>query len=103
MSDAGLPSEASGAAEPLAVLGDALDRLGAHGARSPAEIAVLSYAYPWWAVWRPAGGGTWTAMRPAGSVPPGPEVPMMWVRAGTAGELTGLMQAADAQLPPGGN
>ena len=24
---------------------------------------------------------------------------MMWVRAGTAGELAGLMQAVDAQLP----
>jgi hypothetical protein len=102
LSDAGLPGEASDAAEPLKVLGWALDQLGARSARGPAEIAVLSHAYPWWAVWRPTRGGTWT-MRPAGSVPPGPEVPMVWVRAGTAAELANLMQAADAQLPPGGD
>ena len=35
----------------------------------------------------PADRGEWAAMRPAESVPPGPEAPMVWVRAGTAGEL----------------
>ncbi len=58
-------------------------------------------AFPQWAVWLPADRGAWTAVRPADSMPPGPEARMVWVRAGTAGELASLMQAADARLPPG--
>jgi hypothetical protein len=99
VSDAGLPGRASGDAA-LEALGDALDRLGSHSVRGLAEVAVLSRAYPCWAIWRPIAHGAWTAVRVAGSAPPGPEAPMVWVRARTAGELAALMRAADAQLPP---
>jgi hypothetical protein len=99
MNSADPSARASGDAQALATLGEALDRLGAGSARRLAEVAVLVRAFPRWAVWVPAGGVTWTAARPAGSMPPGPEAPMVWVRAGTAGELASLMRAADAQLP----
>jgi hypothetical protein len=94
------PAGASGDAQALAALSEALDRLGAGPARLLAEVAVLVRAFPRWAVWLPAGGGLWTAVRPAGLMPPGPEVPMVWVRAGAAGELAALMRAADAQISP---
>ena len=65
-----------------------------------APAAVPSLARSMWASVVPmADRGEWVAMRPAESVPPGPEAPMVWVRAGTAGELADLMKAADAQLP----
>jgi hypothetical protein len=54
-------------------------------------------AFPQRAIWLPTDGGTWTAARPADSMPPGPEVPMIWMQAGTPGELAVLMQAADAR------
>jgi len=92
---------AVGDPQALTALGDVLDRLGAHSVRSLAEAAVLLRAFPRWAVWLPADGGTWTAVRPAGSIPPGPEAPMLWLRAGTAAELAALMRAADARLTPG--
>jgi hypothetical protein len=91
---------ASGDAQALAALGEALDRLDAGSARHLAEVAILVRAFPRWAVWVPASSATWTAARPAGSMLPGPEAPMVWVRAGTAGELAGLMRAADAQISP---
>ena len=102
MSSADLPAQASGDAQALAALGDALDRLGAGSARRLAEVAALVHAFPRWAVWVPEGSGTWTAARPAGSMPPGPEAPMVWVRAETAGELATLMRAADARWPTHG-
>jgi GNAT superfamily N-acetyltransferase len=102
VSSAGLPAEASGDSQSLTVLGDALDRLGLASARRLAEAAVLIRAFPRWAVWLPEGSGTWTAARPAGLMPPGPEAPMVWVRAGTAGQLASLMRAADTQLPTDG-
>jgi hypothetical protein len=94
---------ASGDAQALAALGEALERLGAGSTRRLTEVVVLVCAFPRWAIWVPAGGGTWTAARPAGSMPPGPEAPMVWVRAGTAGELAGLMRTADARLPSSGS
>jgi hypothetical protein len=97
------PSAGTGGdAHAIVALGEALDRLGAGSARRLAEVAVLLRAFPRWAVWMRAGDGMWTAVRPAGSMPPGPEAPMVWVRAGTAGELAGLMRAADAQMSPDG-
>jgi hypothetical protein len=75
MNSADPSARASGDAQALATLGEALDRLGAGSARRLAEVAVLVRAFP------------------------GPEAPMVWVRAGTAGELASLMRAADAQLP----
>ena len=91
---------ASGDAQALAALGDALDRLGAGSARRLAEVAVLVRGFPRWAFWMPTDVGIWTAARPAGSMSPGPEAPMVWVRAEMAAELASLMRAADAQLSP---
>jgi hypothetical protein len=66
-----------------------------------AELVALYRNHPRWAVWLPAEGRQWTAVGPAGSRPPGPEVPMIWVRAGTAAELAARMRQADAALSPG--
>ena len=84
------------------VVRDVLERHGVTDALTLAEVAVLYRDHPRWAVWMPVAGGEWAAMRPAGSRPPGPEVPMLWVRAGTAAELGGRMSRADAGLPPSG-
>lgn len=62
-----------------------------------AEAAVLLHEHPGWAVWLPRDRrGEWTAARAASTRPPGPDVPMLWVRAGTADELAHMMRAADA-------
>ncbi len=52
----------------------------------------------------PSGAGIdgWVAVRPAGSRPPGPEVPMLWVAAETAAELGARMRVADAGMTPPG-
>lgn len=81
---------------------DVLEQLGFTDALTLAEVAVLHQGHPRWAVWVPAAGGEWAAARPAGSRPPGPEVPILWVRAATAAELGGRMSRADAGLPPSG-
>jgi hypothetical protein len=103
VSGADAPASASDEAQALAALRDALGPFGACRPRGLAEAAILLCAFPRWAVWLPAGRGVWTAVRPAGSMPPGAEARIVWVRAGTAGELAGLMQAADAKLLPGGD
>jgi hypothetical protein len=84
------------------VVRDVLEQLGLRDALALAEVAVLQRDHPRWAVWVPAAGGEWAAVRPAGSRPPGPEVPMLWVYAGTAAELGGRMSRADAGLSPWG-
>jgi hypothetical protein len=91
----------SGKAQALTALGDALEWLDAGSVRVLAEVAILLRTHPQWAIWRPASGGEWTAVRPAGSSPPSPEIPMIWVRAATAGELADIMRRADSQLLPG--
>jgi len=85
----------------LMALGEALDRLGAGSVRGCVEVGLLAHAFPQWAVWRQADGFSWTAVRPAGSMPPGPEAPMVWVRARTAAGLMDRMRAADSGLSPG--
>lgn len=99
MSGFGPPAGVGGDVQALTALGEALDRVGAGGIRVLAETAVLLHAHPRWAVWLPAGGREWTAVRPAGSIPPGPEAPMVWVHAETASGLAAMMQRADGQLP----
>jgi hypothetical protein len=79
------------------------DRGGAAWIRAEAEAdlgeaVILLRAHPQWAIWLPANGSDWTAIRPASSRPPAPELPTIWVHAGTADELARLMQAADEQV-----
>lgn len=70
--------------------------------QSLAEAVLLNLNHPLWAVWLPAAGRGWVAARPAGSRPPGPEVPMLWVAAESVEDLSGRMLRADAALlPPG--
>ena len=87
---------------PTPVIANVLERLGFAAALALAEVAVLHRDHPRWAVWVPAAGGEWAAARPAGSRPPGPDVPMLWVRAGTAAELGARMSRVDEGLPPSG-
>jgi hypothetical protein len=83
-------------------------RVTAEGARTapvtPGDEAVLVEAiilmrdYPQWAIWLPASGGGWTAIRPASSRLPSPELPTIWVDADTASELARLMRSTDEQV-----
>jgi hypothetical protein len=98
VSSVGPPAGPDDDAQALEALAGALDQLGAGNARRLAEVAVLMRAFPCWAAWLSADGRTWTAARPAGSMPPGPEAPMVWVRAETVSELAERMRAADAAL-----
>ena len=82
------------------VVRNVLEQLGLTDALTLAEVVVLYRDHPRWAVWMPVAGGEWAAVRPAGSRPPGPEVPMLWVHAGTAADLRGRMSRADARLSP---
>jgi hypothetical protein len=95
------PAGAGIGARVVVAAGGVLDRLGARGLRAAAEAAVLLYEHPRWAIWLPGAGGEWVAVRPAGSRPPGQEMPMVWVRAGTAGGLAAQMVRADAALSGG--
>jgi hypothetical protein len=85
--------------------GNGLDAKGAGEAQANAghkaalaEVVILLRDYPQWAIWLPASGGDWTAIRPASSLPPSPELPTIWVRAATASKLARLMRAGDEQL-----
>jgi hypothetical protein len=98
----GEPGAGTGDAGLASVIGGALEHLGVTDAVTLAEAAVLHLDHPRWAVWRPVDGSGWAAVRPAGLRPPGPGVPMLWVRADTAAELGGRMSRADAGLSPSG-
>jgi len=63
-----------------------------------AEATILLRDHPQWAIWLPASGGDWTAIRPASSRPPSPELPTIWVHADTASELARLMRSTDEQV-----
>lgn len=82
------------------VVRNVLEQHGLTDALTLAEVVVLYRDHPRWAIWMPVAGGEWAAVRPAGSRPPGPEVPMLWVHAGTAADLRGRMSRADARLSP---
>ena len=69
--------------------------------QSIAELLVLRLEFPAWAVWLPHGGRPWTAVRAASARAPGPEVLLIWVRAGTPAEFGACMRRADAGLSPG--
>jgi hypothetical protein len=85
--------------------GNGVNPEGARAVRvAPEEEAVLAEAiillrdHPHWAIWLPASGADWNAIRPASSRPPSPELPTIWVHAETASELANLMKAADEQV-----
>lgn len=78
-----------------------LDRLGSPTSEALAEIVWLYRSHPRWAVWLPADGQNWAAVRPAGSRDAGPEVPMLWVFGETAAELSARMRVADEEVLPG--
>jgi hypothetical protein len=63
-----------------------------------AEAVILMRDHPRWAIWRPAGGEKWAAIRPASSQPPAPDLPTIWIQASTASELADLMHAGDEQI-----
>ena len=83
----------------LAVRG-LLEQFGVGDARTLAETVMLHRDHPRWAVWLPAAGARWAAVRPVGLRPPGSELPMLWVRADTAEELGARMRQADTGLSP---
>jgi hypothetical protein len=99
MAEPGADISASGL---TAVVRDLLEQLGLADPLTLAEVALLHRDHPRWAAWVPAPGGEWAAVRPAGSRPPGPDVPMLWVFAATAAELGERMSRADAGLSPSG-
>jgi hypothetical protein len=72
------------------------------GGADAARAAALLADHPAWAIWLPAPGRGWTAVRPASSRPPGPGLPMLWADAATADELARIMSALDEQVSPGG-
>jgi hypothetical protein len=77
------------------------EEIGVTDALTFAELVALYRDHPRWAVWLPAPGGQWAAARPAGSRPPGPEMPLIWVDAGTPAELGARMGQADGTLALG--
>lgn len=96
----GEPDAGHGDVSRVSAIGGVLEQLGVTDAVTLAEAAILHLDHPRWAVWQPVDGSGWAAVRPAGRRPPGPEVPMLWVRADTAAELGRRMSRADAELSP---
>lgn len=66
------------------------------------EAVALLAEHPSWAIWLPVGGRDWTAVRPASSRPPGPDLPLLWAQASTAAGLARKMRALDEQAAGGG-
>jgi hypothetical protein len=67
-------------------------------AETLALLTALYRDHPRWAIWLPLPGGQWTAVRPAGSRPPSPQMPMLWVHADTSVDLADQMRRADETL-----
>jgi len=104
MHEPGAPSGADvGRNEDLiSAVRSAFEQFGSANAQAVAEVVSLYLDHPLWAMWAPVAGRGWVAVRPAGSRPPAPEVPMVWVAAETAVELGARMRVADAGLAPPG-
>jgi hypothetical protein len=104
MREPGVPSDVGigGGADLIPAVRGVIERFGRPGAQALAEVVSLYLDHPLWAVWPPIGQRAWVAVRPAGSHPPAPEVPMVWVAAETAVELGVRMHAADSGLAPPG-
>ena len=95
-------SAVSGVLEQFSAVSGVLEQFGSPDPQVLAEVVLLNLNHPLWAVWLPVSGRGWVAARPAGSRPPGPEMPMLWVIAESAADLSARMRRADAALlPPG--
>ena len=80
---------------------NALSGLDPHTVQAITEVIVLHREFPEWAAWLPDGSRRWVAVRVASARAPSPEVPLIWVAAGTAAELGARMRRANAGLSPG--
>jgi hypothetical protein len=87
-------------AQALAAFRRELDQLGGRDGGHLDQMYLLVRAFPCWAIWQPVGSGEWTAVRPASSRLPDPELPMVWVQAANAGELADRMWRTDTQVAP---
>lgn len=64
-----------------------------------AAVTSLYREHSRWAIWPPRTRfGKWTAVRPASSRAPGPELPLLWAAGDTAVELSAQMRRADEAL-----
>jgi hypothetical protein len=79
-------------------LREALAALGVEARQAITDLILLHRDFPAWAVWPPPQGEQWTAIRPASGRAPAPDLPMAWVLAATAAELSDRMAAVDAEL-----
>lgn len=95
------PDAASHDASLVSAVRALLEQFAVADASMVAEAVTLHRDHRRWAVWLPAAGGEWAAARPVSLRAPGPEVPMLWVRADSAQELGAAMQQADGWLSPG--
>jgi len=102
MGKPGVPSgtNASGNENFIPAVCAVLGQLGSANAQALAEIVSLCRDHPLWAVWPAVLGRGWVAVRPAGSRPPGPEVPLVWVFGETSADLAERMCVADSALMP---
>lgn len=67
------------------------------GRRSPRSSSCTAN-FAAWAVWLPHRGRRWTAVRPALSRAPGPDLPMVWIHAATGAQPADQMRDVNAQL-----
>jgi hypothetical protein len=95
------PAGQEGEHEIAPELVEALAGLDSGAGHAIAQVIVLHREFPAWAVWLPHRGRDWIAVRPASARVPRPELPMIWVRAGSAADLGARMRRADAALSPG--
>jgi len=83
---------------------EALAGLDAESSEVIGQVIALYREFPAWAVWLPYRGRPWMAVRPASARAPGPDLPMIWVRAGTAAVIcpdAGRGRAADPAVTAG--
>jgi hypothetical protein len=83
---------------------EALAGLDAEASEVIGQVIALYREFPAWAVWLPYRGRPWMAVRPASARAPGPDLPMIWVRAGTAAVIcpdAGRGRAADPAVTAG--
>jgi hypothetical protein len=95
------PASQEGGQEIAPALLEALAGLDPGALQVITEVIVLHREFPAWAVWLPDRGRSWIAVRAASARVPGPELPMLWLRAGSAAELGVRMRQADVGLSPG--